>query len=37
LLALGFLMPNADILWRRLRAENAWGSIRSERSDAAGP
>ena len=27
LLALGFLMPNADIIWRRLRAENAWGSI----------
>jgi len=24
LLALGFLMPNADILWRRLRAENPW-------------
>jgi hypothetical protein len=37
LLALGFLMPNADLLWRRLRAENAWGSLRSERSDAAGP
>jgi hypothetical protein len=34
LLALGFLMPNADILWRRLRAENAFGSIRSERSEA---
>jgi hypothetical protein len=31
LLALGFLMPNADILWRRLRAENAWGSLSSER------
>jgi hypothetical protein len=31
LLALGFLMPNADILWRRLRAENAWGSLKSER------
>ena len=29
LLALGFLMPNADILWRRLRAENAFGSRRS--------
>ena len=28
LLALGFLMPNADILWRRLRADNAWGSRR---------
>jgi hypothetical protein len=25
LLALGFLMPNADLLWRRLRGENAWG------------
>jgi hypothetical protein len=29
LLALGFLMPNADLLWRRLRAENAWGSLKS--------
>jgi hypothetical protein len=37
LLALGFLMPNADLLWRRLRAKKAWGSVRSERSDAAGP
>ena len=37
LLAFAFLMPNADILWRRLRTENAWGEIRSERSDAAGP
>jgi hypothetical protein len=34
LLALGFLMPNADLLWRRLRAKNAWGSLRSERSTA---
>jgi hypothetical protein len=34
LLALGFLMPNADLLWRRLRARNAWGSLRSERSAA---
>jgi hypothetical protein len=34
LLALGFLMPNADLLWRGLRAENAWGSIRSERGEA---
>ena len=25
LLALGFLMPNADLLWRRVRADNAWG------------
>jgi hypothetical protein len=31
LLALGFLMPNADLLWRRLRTENAWGSLKSER------
>jgi hypothetical protein len=37
LLAFGFLLPNADLLWRRLRAEKAWGSLRSERSDAAGP
>jgi hypothetical protein len=37
LLALGFLLPNADLIWQRLRAENAWGSLRSERSDAAGP
>jgi hypothetical protein len=36
LLALGFLMPNADLLWRRLRAGNAWGSLRSER-ETAGP
>jgi hypothetical protein len=34
LLALGFLMPNADLLWRRLRAEKAWGSLKSERSTA---
>jgi hypothetical protein len=32
LLALGFLAPNADLLWRRLRSEDAWGSLRSERS-----
>jgi hypothetical protein len=31
LLALGFLLPNADLLWRRLRAEKAWGSLSSER------
>jgi hypothetical protein len=36
LLALGFLLPNADLLWRRLRAGNAWGSLRSER-ETAGP
>jgi hypothetical protein len=34
LLALGFLLPNADLLWRRLRAEKAWGSLKSERSTA---
>ena len=27
LLSLGFLLPNADILWRRVRAKNAWGSL----------
>jgi hypothetical protein len=37
LLAFGFLLPNADLLWRKLRAEKAWGSFSSERSDAAGP
>lgn len=37
LLAFGFLIPNADLLWRGLRAENAWGSLRTERGDAAGP
>ena len=36
LLALGFLLPNADLLWRKLRDEDAWGSLRSERRDAAG-
>jgi hypothetical protein len=34
LLALGFLAPNADLLWRRLRSEDAWGSLRSERSES---
>jgi hypothetical protein len=34
LLALGFLAPNADLLWRRLRSEDAWGSLRSERGEA---
>jgi hypothetical protein len=37
LLALGFLAPNADLLWRKLRARNAWGSLRSERGETAGP
>jgi hypothetical protein len=27
LLALGFLAPNADLLWRKLRVENAWGRL----------
>jgi hypothetical protein len=35
LLALGFLAPNADLLWRKLRSEDAWGSLRSERSEAS--
>jgi hypothetical protein len=30
LLSLGFLAPNADLLWRKLRAQNAWGSLRSK-------
>jgi hypothetical protein len=35
LLALGFLAPNADLLWRRLRSPDAWGSLASKR-EAAG-
>jgi hypothetical protein len=27
LLVLGFLLPNADLLWKKLRAENAWGHL----------
>ena len=27
LLALGFLVPNADLLWKKLRAEGAWGDL----------
>lgn len=27
LLALGFLAPNADLLWKKLRAEGAWGHL----------
>jgi hypothetical protein len=34
LLALGFLGPNADILWRKVRNRNAWGSLSSERGKA---
>jgi hypothetical protein len=36
LLSLGFLAPNADILWRKLRSPDAWGSLKSK-SEAAGP
>ena len=36
LLSFGFLAPNADILWRRLRSPDAWGSLKSK-SEAAGP
>ena len=36
LLALGFLAPNADLLWRRLRSPDAWGTLSSKR-EAAGP
>jgi len=32
LLALGFLAPNADLLWKKVRAQNAWGSLSSERA-----
>jgi hypothetical protein len=37
LLALGFLAPNVDLIWKRLRADGSWGQLRSERSEAAGP
>ena len=33
LLAFGFVAPNADLLWRKLRSEDAWGSLHSERSE----
>jgi hypothetical protein len=33
LLAFGFIAPNADLLWRKLRSDDAWGSLRSERSE----
>ena len=36
LLSLGFLAPNADILWRKLRSPDAWGTLTSKR-EAAGP
>jgi hypothetical protein len=37
LLALGFLGPNADLLWKKLRAQGAWGRLRSEKQEAARP
>ena len=37
LLALGFLAPNADLLWKRLRTDDAWGQLRSEKEEAARP
>lgn len=37
ILALGFLLPNADLLWKKLRGEGAWGQLRSGRNEAAGP
>jgi hypothetical protein len=36
LLAFGFLLPNADLLWKRLRAQNAWGTLRPGREEPAG-
>jgi hypothetical protein len=35
LLALGFLAPNADLLWRRLRSPDAWGTLSSKREAPA--
>jgi hypothetical protein len=32
LLALGFLVPNADLLWKKMRAKGAFGQLRSERA-----
>ncbi|MEK6274923.1 MAG: hypothetical protein AABM30_06230 [Actinomycetota bacterium] len=36
LLAFGFLLPNADLLWKKLRAKNAWGSLRTSKEKARG-
>jgi hypothetical protein len=30
LLALGFLAPNADLLWKRLRTDGAWGDVQNK-------
>jgi hypothetical protein len=27
LLALGFLLPNVDLLWKKMRVEGAWGHL----------
>ncbi len=35
LLALGFLAPNADLAWKKLRMQGAWGKLRSEKEKAA--
>jgi hypothetical protein len=34
LLSLGFLLPNADILWKRLRRQDAWGRLETKRKAA---
>jgi hypothetical protein len=36
LLALGFLAPNADLLWKKVRAQNAWGTLRPGNEEPAG-
>jgi hypothetical protein len=36
LLALGFLAPNADVLWKKVRAKNAWGTLRPSKQEPAG-
>jgi hypothetical protein len=36
LLATGFLAPNADLLWKKARAQNAWGTLRSGKEEPAG-
>jgi hypothetical protein len=35
LLALGFLGPNADLIWKKLRTQDAWGKLRSEKEGTA--
>jgi hypothetical protein len=36
LLSLGFLAPNADLLWRKVRAANAWGSLQPREASPRG-